>query len=155
MIIDRQNQFSDDQAVTADAISERVIDLGPLSGATANTIRDIGSGKTLYLHVLVTEAFVTGGGATLTGTLESDDNAALSSATVHQTFASAVAAGTMVAGYWLAKGIPIPSDAYQRYLGLRYTTNTADFTAGKVKAWLSENRYNDRTYESGYSTGVN
>lgn len=156
MLIDRQNTFSNEQAVTADAISTNVIDLGPLGGATANTNRDIGAGKQLYLHSVVTTAFTTGDAGTLTVTLESDSAVGLdSSATVHLTAASAVAAATMVAGYWLAKGIPLPAGAYERYLGLRYTTNTGDFTAGKVTSWISENRYDDRTYESGFTSGVN
>jgi hypothetical protein len=156
MIIDRQNQFSTDQAITADAISENVIDLGPLGGATANTIRDIGAGKTLYLHILVKTALTDADGTpTLTITLESDDVADLStSPTVHHTI-TAVTEAAMVAGYWIAKGIAIPAGAYQRYLGLRYTTNSADFDGGTVDAWLSENRYDDRTYENAWSTGVN
>lgn len=164
MLIDKLNTFSWETAITVDAISD-VIDLQVVSGAlnagstggpAANTIRDIGAGEPLYLHVVVTTAFTTGDAGTLTVTLESDSTANLAtSATVHLTAASAVAAATMVAGYWLAKGIPIPPGAYERYLGLRYTTNTGDFTGGKVSAWLSTNRYDDRTYESGWTTGVN
>lgn len=152
MLRDRQNTFSNDQAITADAISN-VLDLGPLGAG--NLIRDIGAGQPLYLHVLVKTALTTSGGATLTCTLESDSTADLAtSATVHTTFATAIAAATMVAGYWLAKGIAIPSSAYERYLGVRYTTNTADFTAGTVDAWLSPSRFDDRTYASAIDTGV-
>lgn len=156
MLIDRSLQFSSEQAVTIDAISSNVIDLGPLGGLTANTIRDIGAGKTLYLHVLVTTTLLaSGGAATLTTSLESDSTADLAtSATVHWTSA-AIAKASLVAGYWIAKGIPIPSDAYERYLGVRYNATTNDFSSGKVSAWLSENRYDDRNYESGWSTGVN
>jgi hypothetical protein len=164
MLIDTLNTFSWETAITADAISD-VIDLqvvsgslnaGDTGGPSANTIRDIGAGEPLYLHILVTTALVSAGGGTLTVALESDSAAALNaSATVHMTVASAVAAATMVAGYWIAKGVAIPSGAYERYLGLRYTTNTADFETGKVSAWLSTNRYDDRTYESGSTTGVN
>lgn len=154
MIIDRQLQFSTDQAITADAISENVIDLGPLGAG--NTIRDIGAGKTLYLHILVKTALTDADGTpTLTVTLESDDVADLSTTpTVHHTI-STIAEATMVAGYWIAKGVAIPPGAYQRYLGIRYTTNSADFDGGTVDAWLSENRYDDRTYENAWSTGVN
>lgn len=154
MIRDRQNTFSNDQAITADALSANVIDLGPLSAG--NTIRDIGAGETLYLHVLVKTQFVTGGSATLTCTLESDSVSTLdNSPTVHMTFASAVAAGTMAPGYWLAKGVAIPASAYERFVGIRFTTNVADFSAGSLDAWLSNNRYDDRTYNSGFTTGVN
>lgn len=164
MLIDKLSTFSWETAVTVDAISD-VIDLQVASGAlnagstggpSANTIRDIGAGKPLYLHVLVTTQFTTGDAGTLTVTLESDSAAALnSSATVHWTSTATIAAATLVPGYWIAKGVPIPPGAYERYLGLRYTTTTGDFTGGKVSAWLSENRYDDRTYESGWTTGIN
>ena len=157
MIIDRQLQFSDAQAVTADAISERVIDLGPLGGATANTIRDIGAGKPLYLHILVTTTMDSSGeGATLDVTLESDSTADLAtSATVHWTSTLLIAEATLVAGYWIAKGVAIPPGSYERYLGLRYNRGTEDFTSGNITAWLSENRYDSTTYEGGWTTGIN
>ena len=164
MLIDAKELFSDAQAITADAISTNVIDLlpsggsinaGDTGGPTANTTVNLGAGKPLYLYILVTTAMVSAGSATLTVALESDDNTSLSSATVHQTVASAVAAATMVAGYWIAKGTPIPSGGYQRYLGLRYTTNTSDFETGNITAWLSDTPFSDEQYRSGITTGVN
>lgn len=164
MLIDKLNQFSDAQAITVDAISANVIDLLPVAGAlnagatggpTANAIRDIGAGQPLYLHILVTTTLLaSGGAATLTTSLESDSTADLNtSATVHWTSA-AIAKATLVAGYWIAKGIAIPADAYERYLGIRYNATTNDFTSGNISAWLSTNRYDDRTYQSGFLTGV-
>jgi hypothetical protein len=156
MLMDLQNTFSNEQAVTADAISTNVIDLGPLGGTpTANTIRDIGAGEPLYLHILVTTTLDSSGeAATLVATLESDSTADLAtSATVHWTSAT-IAEASLAAGYWVAKGVAIPSGAYERYLGIRYVSGTEDFTSGKVTAWLSNNRFDDRTYESGFSTGV-
>lgn len=154
MLMDKQNMFANNQALTVDALSEHVIDLEPNGGP--NLTKDIGAGKALYLHILVDTAFTTSDAGTLTVALESDSVATLdSSATVHATVASAIAAATMVAGYWIAKGFTIPQGNYERYLGLRFTTNTGDFTAGKVKAWISENKYDSTTYESGYSTGIN
>lgn len=53
MLIDKENVFSWEQAITTDAISANVIDLLPSSGAigagatggpSANSIRDIGAG---------------------------------------------------------------------------------------------------------------
>jgi hypothetical protein len=157
MIIDRQLQFSNEQAVTADAISTNVVDLGPLGGSPdANTIRDIGAGKTLYLHILVTTTIDSAGeAATLVATLESDSTADLAtSATVHWTSAT-VTEANLAAGTWIAKGVAIPAGAYERYLGVRYVSGTEDFTSGKISAWLSENRYDDRTYEGAWSSGVN
>lgn len=164
MLIDAKELFSDEQAITVDTISTSVIDLLPTGGAvnggatggpTDNTTTNLGAGKPMYLYSLVTTAFTTGDAGTLTVTSESDDNTSLSSATVHQTLCSAVAAATLVAGYWIAKGVPVVSGAYQRYLGLRYTTNTGDFTGGKVTSWLSDTPYSDEQYRSGVTTGIN
>lgn len=165
MLIDTQNLFSDAQAITVDAISSNVIDLLPSSGSvgagatggpSANTIRDIGAGEDLYMHIVVHTTFGTGDGGTLTVTLESDSAAALdSSATVHDTYCTTVEAATLVAGYKIADGVPLPAGAYERYLGLRYTTTTGDFNAGKVTAWISNRRYDTRQYVSGIKTGVN
>lgn len=159
MIIDTLNLFSDNQAVTVDAISTNVIDLLPgtiLGTPTANLLRDIGAGKTLYWHCLITTTFTTGDAGVLTVTLESDSTANLAtSATVHITAISIVAVGTLVAGFWIAKGIPLPPGDYERYLGVRYLTTTGNFTAGNVTSWVSENRMDDRAYRPGYVTGVN
>lgn len=164
MLIDKLNTFSWETALTATAISD-VIDLlvasgavgaGAAGGPSANLIRDIGAGKTLYLHGLVTTTLDSSGeAATLTVTLESDSAAGLdSSATTHWTSGS-IAEATLAAGYWFAKGIAIPAGSYERYLGLRYTVGTENFTSGKISAWLSDRRYDDRTYESGWNSGVN
>ena len=154
MIRDRQNTFSNDQALTATAISTNVIDLGPLGAS--NLIRDIGSGEPLYLHILVKTALDSAGeAATLTATMESDSTENLAtSATVHWTSGSVAEAVVGVAGYWIAKGVPLPSGGYERYLGVRYTVGTESFTSGNVDAWISNNRFDDRTYKSAISTGV-
>jgi hypothetical protein len=152
--MDRQNTFSNDQAITATAISTNVIDLGPLSAG--NLIRDIGSGEALYLHILATTTLDSAGeAATLIATLESDSTANLAtSPTVHWTSGSIAEAVFGVSGYWIAKGITLPSSAYERYLGVRYTIGTENLTSGNVTAWISNNRFDDRTYGSAISTGV-
>lgn len=164
MLIDKLNTFSWETALTATAISD-VIDLLPTSGALnagttggpgANVIRDIGAGKTLYLHILVTTTLDSSGeAATLDVTLESDSTANLAtSATVHMTIAQ-IAEASLSAGTWICKGRPLPPGNYERYLGVRYTVGTENFTSGAVSAWISENRYDDRTYESGWTSGIN
>lgn len=165
MLIDTQNLFDWEHAVTVDRISTNVIDLLPNGGAlnagatggpSANLIRDIGAGRPLYVHILVTTAFGTGDAGVLTVTLESDDAADLAgSATVHDTYTALATAASLTAGLWIAKGVAIPAGAYQRYLGIRYLTTTGDFNAGKLSAWLAPTRFDDRTYESGWLTGVN
>ena len=115
MLLDSKNQFSVAQAVTATAISD-VIDLGPLSGLpSANLIRDIGAGEPLHLSILITTSVAASGGASTTVfSLESDSTANLAtSATVHWSSAS-IAKATLVAGYWVAKGILIPPGAWHQ-----------------------------------------
>ena len=156
MLLDSLNQFASAQAITADAISENVIDLGPLGGATANTIRDIGAGKTLYLHIVVSTTLDSAAdGTSLITSLESSAVVGLTSATVHYTGPD-IEEATLVAGAWIAEGIAIPAGAYLQYLGLRFNVGSEeDFTSGAINAWLSDSRVDTRTYESGYTTGVN
>lgn len=150
MLLDKQNQFSNAQAVTAAAISANVIDLGPLSGG--NLIRDIGAGEELGVLIRVdTTMDDTGDDSTLIVTLESDDNVGLSSATVHQTittFAALSAANTQLY-------VPILPGAYQRYLGLRYTPGAGgNLSAGAFSAWLVRGKFDTRVYASGVTNAV-
>jgi hypothetical protein len=164
MLIDKLDTFAWELALTATAISDvkdllaasGAIGAGSTGGPSANTTIDIGTGQPLYLHILVTTTLDSSGeAATLTATLESDSTANLAtSATVHWTSGS-IAEASLAAGYWVAKGIPIPPGSYERYLGVRMTVGTENFTSGKYSAWLSPNRYDDKTYESGWTSGVN
>lgn len=130
MILDAQNLFSDNAAVTSTAISTNVIDLG-----SRNTLRDIGAGEGLWLVVLVGTAVTAAGAATVTVSLESDSTADLAtSATVHYT-TPAIGKATLVANYVVAK-VRIPNGSYERYLGVRYTVATGPLTAGTFKAFL-------------------
>lgn len=166
MLISKLDLLSNEQAVTSDAVSTNARDLIPNGGAinagdaggpSLNPTVNLGAGTPLYLYILVAATMTdSDGDPTLTVTLESDSAAALNvSATVHAIVASAVAKATLAAGYWIAKGFPIPQGNYQRYLGIRYTTNDADFDGGKITAWLSPVPYSNDQYESGILTGVN
>lgn len=156
MISDAELQFSSAQAITADAISENVIDLGPLTGGEGtNLIRDIGAGQPVGILFQVETALTDADGTpTLTITLESDDVEALNTApTVHQTIGSAITEAAMVAGYTIYA--PLAPGAFQRYLGLRYTTNGADFDGGTVNAWIVVgDPTNWRAYASGFVNNV-
>src|SRR3546814_11166851 len=71
MYLDKENEFSDAQAVTATAISENVIDLG-----ATNTLKDIGAGEEVWLVVRTrTAATDAPSGATLAVSLEPDSTA--------------------------------------------------------------------------------
>lgn len=133
MRIDLFNQFSDAQAVTATAISTNVIDANHVS----NALKDQGvSGEPLYLRIQIDEAFATA--TSVTFTLESDDNASLSSATTHWSSGVVLIAALTVGA--VVATIQIPEAAtYQRYVGLRYTIGGSNATAGKVTAFLTGN----------------
>lgn len=166
MLIDTKELLSDAQALTADAVSTNVYDCLPVAGSVnagttggpaANTTVNLGGGEQLYLYMLVTTKLASAGGVagTLDVTLESSANTSLTTATVHMTLAQ-VAEATLAAGYWIAKGVPLPPGDYKRYVGVRYNVNDAAvFTSGNVSAWLSDSPFSDNKYRSGIKTGVN
>src|SRR3546814_20071671 len=82
MYLDKENEFSDAQAVTATAISENVIDLG-----ATNTLKDIGAGEEVWQVVRTrTAATDATSDATLAVSLESARTAYLAHpATTHPT----------------------------------------------------------------------
>lgn len=147
MYVDKQEEFSDSQVLTATAISTNVLDLNP--NGSANTLQDIGAGENMYLVVQVDVALTSGGATTLVVTLESDSTADLAtSPTVHWTSAT-IPKATLVAGYELV--IKLPPDNYERYLGVRYTVATGPFTAGSISAFLTKDAQRNRQYASGFS----
>lgn len=134
MILDSFNEFSSAQAVTATAISQNVIDLGPVAD---NPTRDIGAGEPVWLVVSTAVAATDAGSdATMAVTLESADDAGLTSgAVVHYSsgtlaFASFSAAGALVAA------VRLPLGQYKRYLGVRFTVGAGPLTAGAFDAFL-------------------
>lgn len=152
MLLGKTEQLDNAHAYTATAISTNVVDLGPV---TLNTTRDLGAGEPVYLSILVTTTVAaTGGASTAVFTLESDSDTSLStSATVHWTGQS-IAKATLVAGYWYAKAVPIPAGNYERYVGIRFTPATNDWTSGAVSAWLHKGRFDTTVYASGVSNNV-
>lgn len=164
MLIDKQEQFSDEQALTATAISTKVINLlatagsigaGSTGGPSANSTINIGAGTPLYLYILVTTVLDSSGeAATLTASLESSADTSNGTPTVHWT-SGLIAEATLAAGYWIAKGIPVPPGDYKKYLCVNYTVGTENFTSGKVSAWLSDTPFSENQYRSGITTGIN
>lgn len=139
---DAHDIFSDSQAVTATAISN-VIDLG-----ASNTLKDLGAGEPIYLVIVVETTTASAGSTTVDFTLESDSTADLAtSATVHWTL-SGVAKATLVAGYRVA-AVALPLGDYERYLGVRYTVNTANFSAGAFSAFLTRQPQAYKNYADG------
>jgi len=143
MIYDNSLLLSDGQAITADAASTNVIDLGATGtpyGGSALT-RDIGIGEEcVYLSVRVTETF-----NNLTSLVvqvqTSPDN---SSWTTIQGGAT-VAAASLVAGYQFETPYEFPEGTKARYVRLYYDiTGTAPST-GKITAGVVMARQTNKT----------
>lgn len=121
MIFDKENLFSEDQAVTATAVSTNVVDLG--------VDRDIGKGVPVPVVIQVTEDFATL--TSLTAEIQTASDEAFSSPTVLAT-SGAVPAADLVAGKQLAlQYMPLGT---KRYLRINYTVAGTDATAGTVTA---------------------
>ncbi len=139
MLMSKQQNFSEAQALTATAVSTNTIDLGAtytVLGSPVALTRDIGPGQ--QIAVLV-QLIVDSGGTspTIDVTLEVDDNDAFSSAKV-------VATATQVAGGSAGDTVGlewIPSGTDERYLRINYTlggtsptyTVTSGITLGNQK----------------------
>lgn len=128
MILDKDNLFSNEQAITTTANSTNVIDLGA-EGA--------GKGTNLDIVGFVTETFLTN--TNLTVTLTTADNEAMSSARTIGTAEVLVRAnGDLDAGKEVNFG-RVPDNA-DRYLRLTYTIGGSNATAGKITAGIVAGR---------------
>lgn len=174
MILDAFLQF-DSAANLAQAVgtypSANVIDLG-LTGlptsANGGGARDIGIGDkpALKLFVLVTTAFVSAGGGTLSVGLQSAiDNGAGAPAAFSATWwaSPTYAIATLKAGATLLDmDMPRPPDgiAIPRFLRLAYVVGTATITAGTLESFIVIDRQDqaysgtDNSIYGGYQAGV-
>lgn len=131
MIHDAQLLFSDAQAITAAAGSTNTIDLSAAS-------RDIGTGKTMYIVVVVDVAFTDAGSdSTLSIALEGDSTTTFTPDATRtlDTLAALTAAGTVKIYPLQPGGGP---EAYQ-YLRLLYTPNNGNLSTGTITAFLTDN----------------
>ena len=132
MILDLESMFSDDQAITASAVSTNVIDLGatgipPL--ASVALTRDIGPGMPIDILIQVTVAHG-GTSPTLDIDLQVDDNVGFASAKVVASAVQLVAAA--VGDRASIRYVPDGTD--ERFMRLDYTAGgtspTITITAG-------------------------
>ena len=132
MIFDKQNLFSDAQAITATAASTNVIDFGatdtPKHAVNAIT-RDMGKGSKIPLRVQVVEDFNTL--TSLTVAVQVDDDEAFGSPKtvmdMSVPLASLVAGAVILPEY-------VPRGVNERYMRLRYTVVGTNPTLGKITA---------------------
>ena len=132
MILDKELQFSDSQAVTSTGsnASTNSVDMGH-SGNWA-------AGKQLYLHILVKETVTSGGAATVDFQLQGDDNSSFSSP-ANAITSGAIAKATLVEGHVISLPIPMqPAANIQRYNRVNYEVATAALTGGKFSSWISD-----------------
>lgn len=132
MIFDQTTLMSDQQAVTATAASTNVIDLAPIA---AGITRDIGKGTPIPLRMQVTEQFAAAGAATLTVSLQTDDNVGFASPTTVWT-SPAIALADLKPGKVIVPEF-ITRDTKERYMRLYYTVATGPMTAGKITAGVT------------------
>lgn len=125
MILDKEQMFSDGQAVTNSQASTNYIDLG--------AVRDIGAGKSLDVLFVSPVAAQSAGNSTLVIALETDTQSSFATkVTLAQSGSIAKAAITKGAELWRPK---LPAGV-QRYLRAYYTVGTADLTAGTITAGI-------------------
>ena len=137
MILDRQNLFSLNQAITATAVSTDVIDLGPeMWAGTA------GSDREIPIELTVTESFTSGGATTLQVEVQSSVNEAFS-APIKHLLTDVIPKADLAVGKVLSKGLSLPADV-KRYVRLNYVVATGPFTAGKITAGIVASRQTNR-----------
>lgn len=140
MILNAKLILSENQAVTADAISQNVVRWNETGIATlegAQIPRNIGSGTPVPMMLQVVEDF-----ATLTSleiTLETSDSADLSSSTVLAS-TGAIPAASLVAGFKPGAMRFVPDALMLDYVGFRYNVGGSNATAGKISAALGTER---------------
>lgn len=132
MLFDKEALLSDAQAITSTANSTNVYD-------ARSSVADIGRGKEVWFEMVVNEAFTASGSATLTVTIETDDNSSFSSATTIAT-SPAIGKATLVVGYVYRLSIPAGGERYYRAV---YTVATGPMTAGKVTAQFGPRQASD------------
>ncbi|PUB87072.1 MAG: hypothetical protein DBP02_02170 [gamma proteobacterium symbiont of Ctena orbiculata] len=133
MIFSAQQLFSDNQAITATAISENVIDLGapgtpPRAAAALN--QDVGKGTPVPINVQVTEDF--NNLTSLDVAIEVGATASLGTVVATQNILLA----DLVAGKTINLQC-LPNGVDQRYLGLRYTVTGTAPTTGQIHAGIT------------------
>lgn len=136
MLFDKENCFSWEQAVTADAASTNVVKMG-----NKDFLPDVAFGEPIPIRIQVTESF-----ATLTSLeikVQTDDNSSFSSPKELAT-TGAIAAATLTAGY-VAPIIYVPK-GNEGFMRLYYDVTGSSATAGKITAGIvasHDNSYQD------------
>lgn len=140
MIFDRTGLLSENQAITADAASTNVIDLGATGtpyGSASALARDIGPGTGVPLFVGVTESF--DNLTSIAISIQTDDNAGFASPkTVWGPMTYLLADLAAGARYLLPDTFPVGTN--ERYVRLYYDITGTAPTTGKITAGVVADR---------------
>lgn len=133
MYIDKALQVSNEQAVTATAVSTDVIDFGQVNPNS-------GLSDQLTMAITVDETAAAAGAATVTFSVQdSADNATFADVAA----TAAIGKATLVAGAQVL--IPMPLQ-HRRYVRVNYTVGTGPLTAGKFSAQVVSGVQASRAY---------
>lgn len=144
MMLDKETTLSEEQAITASAISTDVYDLGASLG-------NLGAGQPLMFESLVTADFATL--TSLTIEVVAADNAALTTNPVVVESSGAVLAADLVSGYRFAGTINLHEK--KQFIGFRYTVGGADATTGAVTSFINLDVNSGDVYAANYTVQTN
>lgn len=126
MIIDRLNEYSVEQPVTASTASAKVVDT--FGGGRLE-------GRPLFLHIKCMEGVEAAGEATVTFAFETSDSSDFGSKDVLWNSA-AIGKANLSAGSEIVR-LAMNGLSLKRYTRVYYTVDTGPLTAGKFSAFLS------------------
>lgn len=129
MRVDSQLLFSDAQAVTSAAGSTNTIDL--------SAVRDIGTGRTLYLVVCIVTTLTHGGSNTSLAIAIEGDSTTTFTPDGTQTVLTILAASYTAGGVFIVALDPGAAPLQYQYIRLKYTPAGADLTGGTIDAFLT------------------
>lgn len=130
MIFDQQTLLSDAQAITADAASTNVINLGPIR---SGIVRDIGKGKAIPLLIQVVETF--NNLTSMTFALQVDSDEAFGSPKTVWVSGSILLADLKAGKVIVPEYIPRGTD--ELYMRLYYDITGTAPTLGKITAGVT------------------
>lgn len=152
VMMDKLAEFCD--AVLLNTGTSNTATLGDQIDLTTAT-SFVGDGEPVFLVISAATTATSGGSASATFTLVTDDDVALSSGTTLATSPAAPVASIVATTGTPRRGtilwcIALPMTGYLRYLGIRQTNNATAFTGGAIDAFLTK----DATFYRAYANAI-
>jgi len=135
MILDERNEFADATSLIGNAATTYV--LGDVIDLGADPVlRNLGTSRIYAVCQIDTTVLAASGAANITFKLVSDSTADLATSPTTHFATAAIAKGTLLAGYQVF-AFELPLGDFERYLGVTFTPDTNNITAGKANAFLT------------------